>query len=191
MEIEKLFRRIPVFEDITLDTILFEGKYPVMFTCQNKGDIYLFICCLVNAEIVRWIGTKTDYDTLLGLLENRITIRDAFLNVTEEKLIIEYNGQKMDSRYIKSGDIPEALLPTVGEYMDAEEDEYEEEITVFKQRNANIEYKIQPQIHHFLTFQYIGKAIKLTDEFYNTEKELAGGMRFAIEKIQKRRVVSV
>ena len=43
MKIEKIFRNIPKFHDIVLDKILFESKYPVLFTCKNEQDIYLFI----------------------------------------------------------------------------------------------------------------------------------------------------
>lgn len=35
MKIENVFRKIPEFSNIVLDTILFESKYPVMFTCKK------------------------------------------------------------------------------------------------------------------------------------------------------------
>ncbi len=127
---ENIFKKIPEFSNIVLDTILFESKYPVMFTCKNKGDLYLFICCLVNAEKVEWIGSRTTYDNLIDLLENKITIRDAFLNITENKIIIEYNGKETDYKIVKGNDVPDDLLPTAGEYMEAEGDEYEEEIRI-------------------------------------------------------------
>ena len=44
MRIEKIFSKIPGFENITLDIVLFESRYPVMFTCKNEHDVYLFIC---------------------------------------------------------------------------------------------------------------------------------------------------
>ena len=44
MEIEKIFRKIPSFQRIILDTILFESKYPVLFTCKNDDNIYLSFC---------------------------------------------------------------------------------------------------------------------------------------------------
>ncbi len=90
MKIENIFRTIPDFHNIVLDTILFESKYPVMFTCKNEGDVYLFICCLVTADTAEWIGTKTTYGNLAALLENRVTIRDAFLNITDDKIIVKY-----------------------------------------------------------------------------------------------------
>lgn len=184
MSIEKIFKRISGFENMILDTILFESKYPVMFTCTNNNDVYLFICCLINAAGVKWIGTKTNYDTLIALLENRITIRDAFLRVEEKKIIIEYNGQNVYRHIVDRRDIDNNLLPTAGEYMDAEDDEYLDEIAVFKYRNTNIEYTIQPQIKMLLKYNYMGRSIMLTDEYFNMYVDFADAAEYSIGKIQ-------
>lgn len=159
MKIETIFRNITDFQSIILDKILFENSYPVMFTCKNKEDVYLFICCLVTADIVKWIGTKTTYDNLIELLENKITIRDAFLNVTEDKMVINYNGKKVEYSVENGRSLPEKILPAAGEYMDAEEDEYIEEIAEFKRRNSNREFIMKPQIHRFFIYRYRGKAL--------------------------------
>lgn len=108
------------------------GKYPVLFTCKNDKDIYLFICYYVNSEKIKWIGTRTTYDNLIDLLENKIAIRDAFLNVTNNKIMIVYDGKEVKYEIKKASEIPDEVLPTIGEYMDAEDGEYEEEIVEFK-----------------------------------------------------------
>ena len=149
MNVEKIFRRVSAFSGIILDKILFESKYPVLFTCKKNDDIYLFICCMVSASKVEWIGTKTDCDTLIGLLENKITICEAFLNVTGEKYLVKYDGSEVFYTETKAENIPYKLLPSAGEYMDAEEGEYAEEIKVFESRNRNFEYRIQPRINSF------------------------------------------
>ncbi len=188
MKIENIFRKIPDFHNIALDIILFESKYPILFTCKNERDLYLFICCLVTSDKAEWIGTKTTYDNLIELLENKITIREAFLNIAEDKIIIEYNGQDVNYRTEKSSKIPNDLLPTAGEYMDAEEDEYTEEIAVFKKRNANIEYKIKPRINKFLVFHYKGKSVFVTNDDFSVDLDV---VQYRIEKIHKQEVVLV
>lgn len=65
MNIEKIFRQVPELQGLSLDKILFESRYPVMFTCRNDDDIYLFICCLVNADKIQWIGTKTNHEMVM------------------------------------------------------------------------------------------------------------------------------
>ena len=188
MEIENVFRKIPEFSDIVLDTILFESKYPVMFTWKNKGDLYLFICCLVNAEKVKWIGSKTTYDNLIDLLENNITIRDAFLNITENKIIVEYNGKETEYKIVKGKDVPDNILPTAGEYMEAEEGEYGEEIALFKRQNANIEYLIKPRISRFIAFHCKSYSVLLTDDDFPLDLDM---MQYRAEKVHQQEVLLV
>lgn len=188
MKIEKIFRKIPNFKDIILDTILFESKYPVLFTCKNDEDIYLFICYLVNSEKIEWIGTRTTYDNLIDLLKNKITIRDAFLNVTNNKIMVRYDGKDVEYEFKKSSEIPDEILPTIGEYMDAEEEEYEEEIVEFQERNKNVEYVIQPRISKFLFLRY--KAVSVLNLEKNSEIDLdiKDVFRYPIEIIHNQKV---
>ena len=188
MKIEKIFRKIPDFQKVILDTILFESKYPVLFTCKNDKDIYLFICCLVNSEKIKWIGTRTTYDNLIDLLENKITIRDAFLNVTNNKIMIEYDGKEVEYELKKSSEIPDEVLPTVGEYMDAEEGEYEEEIVEFQKRNKNIEYVIQPQISKFLILRYKAVSVLRVEKDSEIALDTKDVFRYPIGTIHNQKV---
>lgn len=132
MKTEDIFRKIPMFENLKMDTVLFESKYPVLFTCTINEDVYLFICCMVNRQFVNWICTKIDYKTLIQLLKNEVTIRNAFLSVTDEKIIINYDGKELVAEIVNKDQVPVELLPTAGEYLDTENDEYSEEIVKFE-----------------------------------------------------------
>lgn len=189
MKVENIFRSIPDFSSIVLDKILFESKYPVMFTCKNEKDVYLYICCLVTADKVEWIGTKTTYDNLIRLLENKITIREAFLNITEDKIIIDYNGKNVEYRIEKGSNIPENLLPTADEYMDAEDDEYAEEIATFRRRNTNIEYVIKPRVNKFFVFRYSGKSVLISDDVFSIDLDVEDVMQYKMEKIHNKKMV--
>ena len=103
MNVEMILRRIPLFKNLAMDTILFESKYPVLFTCRNDRDIYLFSCCLMNAKCVKWIATKTNYDTLIQLLQDKITIQESFFCVTEEIIVVEYDGNDLHYEVVKNG----------------------------------------------------------------------------------------
>ena len=188
MEIEKIFTKIPSFERIILDTILFESKYPVLFTCKNDDDIYLFICHFLNSEKIEWIGTRTTYDNLINLLENRITIREAFLNVTDNKILIEYDGEKVKYEWKKSNEISDNILPTIGEYMDAEGGEFREEIIEFKKRNKNVDYFIQPQISKFLLLRYKSERVLKLEKDVENEFSTKDVWRYPIEIIYNKKV---
>lgn len=189
MKIESIFRKIPDFQNIVLDKILFESKYPVLFTCKNNKDVYLFICCFAGAEKIEWIGTKTSYENLIDLLENRVTIRDAFFNVTKDKILISYGNQKIQYKVEDRHNIPEKLLPTAGEYMDAEEDEYTEEISDFKRRSLNIEYLIKPGISKYLEFYYIGSLTVRADAYFDANLNSEDVWKYKIEKLSDRKIV--
>ena len=114
MKVEKILKQVPIFKDLTLDIILFESTYPVLFTCKDGNEVYLFSRCLVNAKVVKWIGTKTNYETLIQLLQDKITIREAFLNVTKDKIIIEYDGKNVQYKTFDKELVPSELLPSAG-----------------------------------------------------------------------------
>ncbi len=123
-------------------------------------QVYRLFGCLVNAKIVKWIGTKTNYDTLIKLLQNKITIREAFLEVNKEKIVIEYDGQDVLYNVVDKTLVPLELLPTDEEYMNAEEDEYAEEIAEFEDRKGNLEFRIVPRINSYYVVAYRCKNIR-------------------------------
>lgn len=169
MKLKNILRNVPKVENLELDMILFESQYPVLFTCRTEKDVFLFLCCLVNAEKMQWIATKTDYETLIALLSDEITIRDAFLQVSDEKMIIEYDGICTNSFFVNKDKIPSALLPTAGEYMEAEENEYAEEIAVFRKRSSRLEIKFTLPIFKVQSFTYKQNNIHLPEEFFSID----------------------
>lgn len=191
MNVEQLFRQIPSFNELNMDTILFESHYPVLFTCTQGQDVYLFSCCLVNATVAKWIGTKTDYEILIQLLEDKITIQDAFLNGEKEKLLIEYDGKEVRCNFVAKEQIPNELLPTAGEYMEAEEDEYAEEIAAFKSRIKNFEIKIVPRQSYFLFVNFKGKTVNLSEDYFEYEYKKNDGMLYGIDRMSQQSVAYV
>lgn len=191
MKIEEIFRKIPGFKRIDLDTILFESKYPILFTCKNDEEIYLFICYFVDSEKIKWIGTKTTYENLINLLENKITIRNAFLNETNIKIMIEYNGNEVKYKFENVDKIPDKILPIEGEYMDSEEDEYIEEINEFKKRNKNIEYVIRPRTSKFLHLKYSTISTLDFERYIEMNFDTKNAFCYPIKKIHNKSKVLV
>ena len=134
MQIEKIFGEIPIFQDIKMDKILFESSYPILFTCIEHRNIYLFICCVNNSDETKWMGTKTSYPNLIEFITNEITIRDAFANVTDKKFLITKKVTGVNFNEVDFKDLPQDLLPTAGEFLETESGEFEEEILCFEER---------------------------------------------------------
>lgn len=191
MNIEKIFNETGIFKDIKLDIVLFESKYPILFTCKDGNEVYLFVCCLVNSKEAIWIGSKTKYETLIGLLKNKVTIREALWKDSIEKLLINYSGLDKIAKceVVDREKIPDQLLPTRGEYMDAEDDEYSEEISIFESRSKNIEYTIKSQTNKFFMISYRGELVSLPDDYFSPDVKASKDISFELEPILGKNVV--
>ena len=176
MTIEEVFRNVSECCSMELDQILVEGKYPILFTCTDQNDVYLFDCYSFDNTGMRWLGTKTDYSTLIDLLENKITIRDSFLAVSSVKIVIEFDGKNARCHRIPQSQIPDSILPTAGEYMDAEDEEFDEEIDIFNDRlrtrkSDNKEYRFR-MIEKSITFcSYRRERIVIPLDYYVPKQE--------------------
>lgn len=130
---------------LKLDKIFFESYYPILFTCLNeKNDVFLCVCCQADLNVRKWLITDVSPKTVIELLSNKITIRDSFLKDRGSKYTIIYNMEnknfQIEENNIEDWDEEKSIdLPTSGEYMDAEEDEFLEEIEYYK--DMGIHYK--------------------------------------------------
>ena len=129
---------------LKVDKIFFESYYPILFTCKNeKNHIFICVCCQADSKIKKWLVTDILPETVIDLLSNKITIRDSFLKDSIGKYTIIYDNNKEDYEIEENNATDwdgenNFDLPTPGEYMDAEEDEFTEEIEYFK--NIDINY---------------------------------------------------
>ena len=130
----ELLKKCDQLKNADIDKILFEGAYPVLFTMADSEKEYLVICPVVNSKEMTWIVSETSFSNIIELLTNKITIRDAFLAVSDDKICLTYDGKKMETTIEKRQTFPEELLPDAGEFIDAEDDEFEEEIEYYRKR---------------------------------------------------------
>lgn len=128
--ITNIFNKIDELKGGGINHIIFESYEPLIFTYAVRNNEYLFICPKhTNNEII-WIGNLVDNSIILKMLTNKITVRDAILNDTydKNKIIIKYEANKQDVslKIVSIADIQDYLLPTKGEYLDAEDEEYDD-----------------------------------------------------------------
>lgn len=91
--------RTPYFElgDLKLVyeyTLMEYDNIPLLFTCTNNYDRYLCICNCIN-DGFRWIATKCSTKILKSLVDQKISIRNAFKESKYPYYLItgEYNGE--------------------------------------------------------------------------------------------------
>lgn len=155
---------------LKIDKVFFEASYPILFTCRNqREDLFLCSCCTVRKNLKKWLVTQTTPEIILKLLKDEITIRDSFLNKTEEKysIILENDEYKVIKKDEFDWSEESYYLPDPNEYMEAEEDEFEEEIEYYE----NINKEITKEIKYTLNYKQIMEQYEIIlDEISLTEK---------------------
>jgi hypothetical protein len=128
MNVEYVFNKVPEFKNAKLDRVLFEGEHPILFTMEKSDIEYLFCCPVADATEIVWIGTETDAIKLIDMLNDKITIRDAFTQGGKIKYIVRQRKSGVSCEKLADDSFPEEYLPSAGEYMESEPGEFDEEI---------------------------------------------------------------
>ena len=118
------------------DLILIDNIYPVLFTCvDDLENTYLCSCYFADPSKILWLVTKTDLESVIDLLINKVTIRELF--ESDELWMICKSKSKKEIQVKQIADcknFDKNAFPAEGEYMDADEEEFEEEISILKKR---------------------------------------------------------
>ncbi len=139
METMNEFIKVEKYGQLWIDRIIFEASYPILFICVNeKSELFICVCCQNNDKGKKWLVSKTSSATIVKMLKDEIPIRDAFLENSDCRITINrYNG-KTDIRFDDENDWSEnsIYLPKKGERLEAEPDEFCEEIAYYQKKKA-------------------------------------------------------
>lgn len=129
-----LFVVLKDYGKLYIDKVLFEASYPILFTCVNKEKTrFLCVCCQNNASGKKWLITKTEADIIVSMLRDEITIRDAFLQFSDVRISLFRNKDKERiERHNSDWETDSIYLPKAGECIDADDDEFAEEIAYYE-----------------------------------------------------------
>lgn len=117
------------------DLILIDNIYPVLFTCvDDLENTYLCSCYFADPSKILWLVTKTDLESVIDLLINKVTIRELFEFDELWEICKSKNEEIQVKRIEDCKNFDENAFPAEGEYMDADTGEFEEEITILKKR---------------------------------------------------------
>lgn len=162
------FKNLDYLGDLNIDYIIFDYEYPVLFTClDNKNNLYLCVCCDIRNE-QRWIITTINEDTLINMLSDKITIRDAFVIEKFDHYLVKYYGPNKPEECIKVfvSDIPTEDLPMEEEFIEADEGEFDQYIEVLRKRKLIFKYILSLDANeNFATEQ---KKIKKYNNCFNS-----------------------
>lgn len=119
------FKNIPNIGSLVLDYIFIEDGYPILFTCTSNEKFYLCLCRTLTPE-QKWIISEIEFQDLKKMIENKISIRDAFkANSTGKSCIAKWNENFISESYqvIPTSHLTLTELPENDVFLDDEDAE--------------------------------------------------------------------
>lgn len=127
-------KRFVELEDHSLyaDLVLAESSHPILFTCVDETDgMYLVSCFRSDAHWQNWLIAKTSPGMVIDLLRNRMAIRDAFPSGDSPVWLASVGRTGVPAvRRCLAAEVPDAFFPTPGMFMDSDEEEFRNVITI-------------------------------------------------------------
>ncbi|MEG1878038.1 MAG: hypothetical protein RR211_00240 [Pseudoflavonifractor sp.] len=176
--------------DLYYDFVLLESRYPVLFSCTDDNDTpYIVSCYAVSGAAEKWLIAETTNEKLVDLLSDKKTIQAIFVDPVGQHFMVEQIDGAVKAKRVAAPEIPEEILPTAGYYMDADTDEFAEEIRILEgraaQQTCNItEYRLDSNLYFlrrevksFYTFPaYVtSNDTAISETIYSHECQMAWG----------------
>lgn len=133
----KDFIKIEGYGQLWIDKIFFESYVPLIFSCKDKNDnTFISVCCQSNGNEKMWLIGRTEPARIIELLQNKVSIRELLVNYCSNKITAAYKDGRYRVVFTGSewGDENSAYLPKKDSYLDADPDEFEDEIKYFISR---------------------------------------------------------
>lgn len=137
-------RNMPLFPNVDkhclyMDLILAEFRHPILFTCLDEHEhMYLVTCFRTDAQESDWLIAETTPAQIIDLLCNMLTIRNAF-PADNSFVYLAKSIQGTTEMFIekhRANEIPTEFFPTPDMFMDGDEDEFKEELSILRKRAA-------------------------------------------------------
>lgn len=135
------FKDVIGYGDLYIDYIIIEDDYPLLFILKNKHNDRFICSCFEIIKQQSWVINKVTISDIKDLLTDKIDIRKAFLFDNDNKKIIvhkknnKYIYKIVDKEYIINNDI----IPDEGDYLESDENEFNEYIINLKKDENNFE----------------------------------------------------
>ena len=132
--------------DLIVDMVLADYQYPILFTCiDEEKNMYIATCFHVDAEKREFLIAKTEPKAVKELLTDKRTIRNVFPDKEDTVYVVTVYKWSEEPMVIESraADVNSHYFPSCGIFMDAEDDEFEDELSIL---DARIELQKEKRI---------------------------------------------
>lgn len=117
------FENVPNIGDLKIDEVFFDFEYvPILFSCiDNNNNLYLCVCAEIR-KTQQWVISPISSKLLIEMLQDKITIFQAFELSYNSKIFAEYSKDSgITYKSIEFQGLDLLLLPEKDEYLEDEE----------------------------------------------------------------------
>ncbi len=117
------------------DQTIFQENEPILFTCKDENNqLYLCVEYQCDSTAIKWLVKSVTKQTLIKMLTDQITIREAFLQDEEKRFSIckIHSLLTVIENSVKDWADDSLVLPTKGEYLEIDEEEFQEILKVYQ-----------------------------------------------------------
>lgn len=140
MNIEEILKNVSEFKNLVLDKVIVDyNENPIVYVFLDVDTPYLF-AYFPQGDIEKWVGTKTTFYTIVQMLHNEIPVSDAIRDITNEKIFIVKEKDKIQNNIINYSELPSDVLPEEN-FLDLDSDDFEEIERYFEEKAR---YEILP-----------------------------------------------
>lgn len=132
------FENIPKMGNLIMDYIFLENGYPVLFTCKNQANDSLYLCvCRTVIEKQKWVISEISIRTLEKLINDEITVHDAFKVDNKLSCIATWCKEKPKEEYnvIKSSTLLDKDLPDSDAFLEDDDPDTLDYLEMVKNRD--------------------------------------------------------
>lgn len=137
---KKVAFKLPQIGSLWYENIFVSETHPILYTCVDKqNNHYICLFSVESAKLRKWLISPVEIQTIIDMLEDKITIRECLAqrkNKNPNKYTFVQVGNKLSCLINEPVDWDyeaSKVLPTRGAYMEAEEDEFKEEIQEYRE----------------------------------------------------------
>ena len=124
------FENIEGIGSLEVEEVLVDYVYPLLMTMKDdRGNRYL-CACFDTRGCQQWILVRIPTVDLINMLTDKLTLYDAFLSQQDfVHIAYDYQTKEENITFSTNKTVPLYWLPTKGEYLEAEKDEFKDFIT--------------------------------------------------------------
>lgn len=115
---------------------------PILFICKDVNkNLYLCSCCELYPKL-QWVIAQVSITNIIALIDNELSLFDAFQQ-SQNKWVAEWEKGNSVEHIRETNLFDSDMLPDEGEYLDAEEEEFDDVVSLLLIENSdthNIEY---------------------------------------------------